>query len=174
MGRHVALVALAACSSPAPAPPVVHAPAPVVVAADASVDAGIDQDATLAAIQKAMNDLDPAARKCWAAAAAERFDVEGNFEARIQIEPIQVVVVTDTTNNKTLRACMVAVLQAYAWAPPLHGQTIQLPFKFRAPERRPERDRSRARAGARAGDRSRSPCCSTRTTTTTTPPRCSR
>ena len=28
---------------------------------------------------------------------------------------------------------MTRVLDAYRWAPPLHGQTIRVPFKFRAP-----------------------------------------
>ncbi len=31
-------------------------------------------------------------------------------------------------------SCLIEVLSVYRWAPPLYGQTIQLPFKFRAPD----------------------------------------
>src|SRR5262249_57385218 len=41
--------------------------------------------------------------------------------------------VRDTRRNAKLASCVVALLEHYPWAPPLHGQTIQLPFKFSAP-----------------------------------------
>jgi quercetin dioxygenase-like cupin family protein len=102
------------------------------------IDAAVtppSQEEILAGIQKAMNDLDPAAHQCWAAAAVERFDIEGNLELRIAIDDkVAVDVVTDTTRNGLLVTCMKTVLEHYGWAPPLHGQTIQLPFQFRAPD----------------------------------------
>jgi quercetin dioxygenase-like cupin family protein len=44
-----------------------------------------------------------------------------------------VAIAHDTTNSKRLGACMVGVLTAYHWAPPLANQSIELPFKFTAP-----------------------------------------
>jgi len=43
-------------------------------------------------------------------------------------------VARDTVRNPKLTACMTKVLAVYPWAPPLHGQSIQLPFKFTAPD----------------------------------------
>ena len=93
-------------------------------------------DEKLAAIQKAMNDLSPAVQQCWAqVAAAERFDVHGELAAQIDIAaPPHVAIVRDTTQSPTLAACVTRVLVAYRWAPPLAGQSIQLPFKFSAPD----------------------------------------
>jgi quercetin dioxygenase-like cupin family protein len=90
----------------------------------------------LAAIQKAMNELDEAAQQCWAAAATERFDIEGEITLQIDIAPgrARASVVHDTARNTKLAACVVQILAAYRWAPPLYGQAIQLPFKFRAPD----------------------------------------
>nr|MDQ3299184.1 hypothetical protein [Myxococcota bacterium] len=98
--------------------------------------ARIDQQATLAAIQKAMNELDEAAQGCWAVAATERFDIEGELDAQIEIAPgrATATIIRDTARNKRLATCLVDLLGAYPWAPPLHGQAIQLPFKFRAPD----------------------------------------
>ena len=43
--------------------------------------------------------------------------------------------VDDTTRNAGARRVpRRSCSRAYPWAPPLHGQTIQLPFKFRAPD----------------------------------------
>jgi quercetin dioxygenase-like cupin family protein len=39
----------------------------------------------------------------------------------------------DTTKSPKLAACVVALLEAYPWAPPLHGQSIRLPFRIRHP-----------------------------------------
>lgn len=126
------LVMLAACgATPAPAP-VIKAVAP-----DASVDApAVSEDEKLAAIQKAMNDLAPVVQQCWAAvAAAERFDVEGELVAQIDIAAHpHATPVRDTTKNATLSACVVEVLEHYRWAPPLAGMSIQLPFAFHAPD----------------------------------------
>lgn len=125
----------AACSSQAPEarPPVTGGGSgSAVVPADAPGDT---DDEKLAAIQKAMNELDEAMQGCWAAAATERFDLEGDVKAQIDIGPPNTAtIIEDTVRNPRLTTCAVAVLQAYPWAPPLAGQSIQLPFKFRAPD----------------------------------------
>ncbi len=112
----------AAGATPTPAPPAPEARAP-------------SQEERLAAIQKAMNELDEAAQACWAAAAAERFDIEGELAATIEIEPAsaRVALARDTTRSPALAGCVTKLLASYRWAPPLHGETIQLPFRFRAP-----------------------------------------
>ncbi|HEU0036826.1 MAG TPA: cupin domain-containing protein [Kofleriaceae bacterium] len=127
---------LAACPAraPEPAAPVgtgsAPAPAPAVIDA-----APASQEEQLAAIQQAMNQLDEAAQACWARAATERFDIEGEVVATIDIAATAAAatIAHDTTRNPKLTSCLTRLLGAYRWAPPLHGQTIQLPFKFRAP-----------------------------------------
>ena len=138
--RSAVLALVAACSgtsssSSTPSAPVVGPP-PV-----AAVDAGIatadaSQDEILAAIQKAMNELDEGVQGCWAAAATERFDIEGEHVAQIDIAgPGQAIVqlAKDTARSPRLSTCVIAVLTNYGWAPPLYGQSIQLPFRFRSP-----------------------------------------
>lgn len=128
--RVLAVALVAACSSPPPKP--VTPPAPHAVAVDASAPG---DDEKLAAIQKAMNELDEAVQGCWAAAATERFDIEGDVKAQIDIgTPTAATIVDDSTHNARLTGCVVSVLEKYPWAPPLHGQSIQLPFRFRAPD----------------------------------------
>jgi quercetin dioxygenase-like cupin family protein len=94
------------------------------------------QEERLAAIQKAMNELDEAAQACWAASAAVRFDIAGELTAAIEIEPAgaRVTIAPDTARDPQLAACVARVLSTYRWAPPLHGQAIRLPFRFRAPD----------------------------------------
>ncbi len=129
--RLATLGALAACSSP-PAPVKPPGGGSAAVPGDAP---GATDDEKLAAIQKAMNELDEAMQGCWALAATERFDVEGNVTAQIDIgAPSIATIVEDTTRTPRLTTCVVTVLQNYPWAPPLRGQSIQLPFKFRAPD----------------------------------------
>ncbi len=130
--------ALAACPGPSARPPSPGGGS-IVLPADgaAATDAEVSQEEKLAAIQKAMNELDEAAQGCWAAAAVERFDIEGEIAAVIDIESAgkaKVVFARDTTRNKKLAVCLTALLEKYPWAPPLFGQAIQLPFKFRAPD----------------------------------------
>jgi quercetin dioxygenase-like cupin family protein len=95
-------------------------------------------DATLAAIQKAMNELDKAAQQCWAVAATERFDIAGEIALQIDIAappaPAIASVVRDTAHSARLTACLGQLMAGYRWAPPLYGQAIQLPFRFRAPD----------------------------------------
>ena len=142
--RALAFVALVACSQPAAKPVAPEqgmaergAQQPTAPPAAAPVDAREpDEQERLAAIQKAMNELDEAAQGCWAAAATERFDIEGELTVRVDItaSAAKAVVVGDTAKNTKLAGCLAQVLSAYRWAPPLHGQTIQLPFKFKAPD----------------------------------------
>ncbi|MGN6107402.1 MAG: cupin domain-containing protein [Kofleriaceae bacterium] len=137
------LLALAGCSGTeatrAAAPPhatslppsaVEHGAAPPVDAPPAS------EEERLAAIQKAMNELDEAAQRCWALAAVERFDIEGELVATIDIAPgaATVAFARDTARNPVLATCLSQLLAGYRWAPPLYGQAIQLPFRFRAPD----------------------------------------
>jgi quercetin dioxygenase-like cupin family protein len=133
--RLVAIALLAACSGPQPTPT-----PPPIAQADAQV-AGPDvaeanQEERLAAIQKAMNELDEGAQGCWAIAATERFDIAGDVEVMVDIakDGAKTQVMRDTTKNSRLLACLSDVLQKYQWAPPLYGQAIQLPFKFKAPD----------------------------------------
>lgn len=133
----VALV-LAACPRSTPAPTKPTGGSAVGSAAPADAPSATD-DEKLAAIQKAMNELDEAAQGCWAAAATERFDIEGELKAQIDIGgpaagATIVGLVEDTARNPRLASCLVAVLTNYPWAPPLYGQSIQLPFRFRAPD----------------------------------------
>ena len=130
----VLLLVLVACSGPREPATVPPPPAPdaAVVTVDA---AGPTDEEKLAAVQKAMNELDEAAQGCWATAATERFDVEGDVEIMIDITATgaKTQVMRDTTRNSRLLGCLADLLAKYRWAPPLHGQAIQLPFKFRAP-----------------------------------------
>jgi quercetin dioxygenase-like cupin family protein len=102
------------------------------------------EDERLAAIQKAMNELRGASQECWAAAATERFDIEGEltFQIAIASGKAQATAVHDTARNTRLTTCVAQLLAAYPWAPPLRGQTIQLPFKFRAPDGQSTIDRA--------------------------------
>jgi len=135
--RALLLALLVAC--PGPSKPPVTTTGSASEPRDAAiveVDAEVSQEEKLAAIQKAMNELDEAAQGCWAVAAVERFDIEGEIAATIDIGSTRakVTLARDTTRNKKLAACLTGLLENYPWAPPLHGQAIQLPFKFRAPD----------------------------------------
>jgi quercetin dioxygenase-like cupin family protein len=133
--RALAAIALAACSQPAPAPtkPTSDPMGSAAVPVDAPP---ISQEEKLAAIQKAMNELDELAQGCWAAAATDRFDIEGDLALMVEITATsaKATVITDTARNVKLADCVVQLLGAYRWAPPLHGDTIKLPFRFRAPD----------------------------------------
>jgi quercetin dioxygenase-like cupin family protein len=142
----LAAAVLAGCSQPAKAPaePIAGCSpsTPSLCSAEelrrlgnVPIDApGPSDDEKLAAIQKAMNELDEAAQGCWAVAATERFDIAGNIEATIDIAATGAKAdLVDQTRSAKLAACMKLLLEGYRWAPPLHGQTIRLPFAFQAP-----------------------------------------
>jgi quercetin dioxygenase-like cupin family protein len=141
------LVGAVACGhAPEPAPQQQRDNNNAVVATPptASDAAEASEDERLAAIQKAMNELRGASQECWAAAATERFDIEGEltFQIAIASAKAQATAVHDTARNTRLATCVAQLLAAYPWAPPLHGQTIQLPFKFRAPDGQSTIDRA--------------------------------
>jgi len=107
-----AALLLAACGHPdgaRPAPPAPSAGSDVVAPAPpVPVDAPeATQEERLAAIQKAMNELDEAVQACWAAVAVERFDVEGEIVPLIEIEKgtAKTTYVSDTVRNPKLAAC---------------------------------------------------------------------
>ncbi|HEX5064468.1 MAG TPA: cupin domain-containing protein [Kofleriaceae bacterium] len=137
---------LGACSQPAPKTgPQTPTPATTPKAGSAPADAPSPSDEEkLAAIQKAMNELDEAAQGCWAMAATERFDIEGELTVLVDITATsaKTQVTTDTARNAKLASCVAQLLAQYKWAPPLYGQSIQLPFKFKAPDGQSVIDRS--------------------------------
>lgn len=156
-------LALAACGEqPRPLPPI-EAPAPE---ADAGDDEGLTPDRPaleevpeeerIAAIEVAMNALAPVANQCWAAAAADDFRLAGDVRALVAIGPTSgagaaVTITANTTDDDVLASCLTAVLAAYAWAPPLAGQVIELPFHFDAPAMQNVVDRRFAPHKAQAG-----------------------
>jgi quercetin dioxygenase-like cupin family protein len=130
---------LGACSAPAqPAATTPAKPAgePATPAEASPADEQAKQEERLAAIQFAMNQLDAGARLCWAAAAAvDGYQLAGEVAFTIEIAAPRATVTVARDNTKTPRLleCMQRLLAEYSWAPPLRGQAIQLPFKFRAP-----------------------------------------
>lgn len=137
--------AIAGCGARREAGPPREETAPSAAATAPPPDAAeASQEERLAAIQKAMNELDEAAQQCWALAATERFDIEGEVTLQIDITAghAQASVVHDTARNARLAACLVQLMAGYRWAPPLFGQAIQLPFKFRAPDGQSTIDRA--------------------------------
>src|SRR5215208_7790990 len=103
LGAAVLGAVLAACSQPAPAP---QSPTPTHGAA--AVDAAPSDDEKLAAIQKAMNELDEAAQGCWAVAATDRFDVAGELTVMVDIAATtaKTQVMADTARNAKLSGCV--------------------------------------------------------------------
>jgi mannose-6-phosphate isomerase-like protein (cupin superfamily) len=136
---------LAACGEKArPLPPIGGSEADV----DAAPDEGLTPDRPaleevpeeerIAAIEVAMNALAPVANQCWAASAADDFHLAGDVRAWITIGPksgagATVEITENTTDDDQITQCLSVVLGAYAWAPPLAGQSIELPFHFTAP-----------------------------------------
>lgn len=139
----LACVALAACSAASKGADRPGDGSAAAGAAGAPTTPGEDeaaqQEARLAAIQHAMNELDEAAQLCWAASAAvDGYQLAGELAFTIDIDrpprPAQVALARDNTKTPRLIACLEKLLGAYPWAPPLYGQAIQLPFAFRAPD----------------------------------------
>lgn len=146
----LSVAAAAGCSGAKPTP---AAPTSATAAIDAPSVAGeADSEAAqkaadaerLAAIDHAINQLDEASQLCWASASAvDGFELAGAMHFRIDIEAATAVVAVleDDVKNPRLRECMQQLLAAFRWAPPLHGQSIELPFVFRAPVRQSVIDR---------------------------------
>jgi quercetin dioxygenase-like cupin family protein len=154
MRAALAAVLLVACSQPAPAPtkPAGGGGEGSSVMAAPVAAAGPTQEETLAAIQKAMNELDEGAQGCWAVAATDQFDISGDLVMRIDVGPTKstAAVVRDNVHAAKLAACMSQLLGAYKYPPPLYGQTIQLPFQFNKVEGQSVIDRQLVEAHAQA------------------------
>ncbi|HUQ05669.1 MAG TPA: cupin domain-containing protein [Kofleriaceae bacterium] len=136
---------LAACGEQQRPLPPLETPEPDADAAVADeLDPGqpaleeVPEDERIAAIEIAMNALAPVANQCWAAAAVDDFRLAGDVRAFVTIGRASgagatVEITVNTTDDDVLAKCLTAVLGAYAWAPPLAGQAIELPFHFSAP-----------------------------------------
>ena len=153
-------LALAACSDGRTTTP--RAP----VAPDAAVDAdplglgsaGGDpdeapEDERIAAVELAMNELAPVANQCWALAASDDLHLAGMIRAdtAISLGGAAVAMVADEPGDAVLTECLTRVLEAYPWASPLHGQRIELPFRFTAPAMQNLIDRRMVAHRAQAG-----------------------
>lgn len=165
MNLRVPLLAfsLAACGEKQRLLPPIETPEPDADAAVADeLDPGrpaleeVPEDERIAAIEVAMNALAPVANQCWAAAAADDFRLAGDVRALVSVGPrsgagASVEIMANTTDDDSLARCLSAVLGAYAWAPPLAGQAIELPFHFTAPAMQNVVDRSFVPHKAQAG-----------------------
>jgi quercetin dioxygenase-like cupin family protein len=110
--------------------------AAVAISDPSGVDDTTASEEQIAAIEFSINQLDEGVQICWAAAAAnDGYELAGHIKARVAIGAgaATAELVEDGTGNAQLTSCVVSLLQRFRWAPPLHGQTIELPFEFRAP-----------------------------------------
>ena len=120
---------------------------------------GADTDAPpleerIAAIERAMNDLAPVANQCWAAAAADELAVAGAVRMLVTIDrdgTATAEAIADEPGKPVLIRCLREVLAAYAWAPPIRGQVVELPFAFTAPPMQNVIDRRLVPRHAQAG-----------------------
>lgn len=155
-----ALAAAAACHEPRPTAP--QPPAPSDAGADAD-DLGLGsaggdpdeapQEERIAAVEHAMNELAPVANQCWAVAASDDFRLAGTIRALLTIGHggARVELTADEPGDPLLAECLIRVLEAYPWAAPLDGQTIELPFRFTAPTMQNLIDRRMVAHHAQAG-----------------------
>ena len=94
-------------------------------------------DEQVAAIEKAMNDLAPAAHQCWAAAAVDDYQLEGSVKLLVDIREdgkATANVQEDTTRDDVLKKCLRIVAEGYRWPKPARGSAVLLPFQFSAPQ----------------------------------------
>lgn len=155
-----ALAAAAACHEPRPTAP--QPPAPSDAGPDAD-DLGLGsaggdpdeapQEERIAAVEHAMNELAPVANQCWAVAASDDFRLAGTIRALLTIGHggARVELTADEPGDPLLAECLTRVLEAYPWAAPLDGQTIELPFRFTAPTMQNLIDRRMVAHHAQAG-----------------------
>lgn len=155
-----ALAAAAACHEPRPTAP--QPPAAIDAGADAD-DLGLGsaggdpdeapQEERIAAVEHAMNELAPVANQCWAVAASDDFRLAGTIRALLTIGHggARVELTADEPGDPLLAECLTRVLEAYPWAAPLDGQTIELPFRFTAPTMQNLIDRRMVAHHAQAG-----------------------
>ena len=93
-----------------------------------------------------------ASQQCWAVAATERFDIEGEVTAQIDIGAARAHATSSATrrSNAKLAACVVAAARAYAGRRRCTARRSSCRSSSSAPDG-PERDRSPARAVRGAG-----------------------
>jgi len=93
-------------------------------------------DEQVAAIEKAMNDLAPAAHQCWAAAAVDDYQLAGTVKLLVDITAegkATANVQEDETRDDVLKKCLRIVAENYKWPKPARGSAVLLPFEFSAP-----------------------------------------
>jgi quercetin dioxygenase-like cupin family protein len=148
--------------SPAPAaaptaePASTAEPAPVD---DRPVDSDVDpEELRIAAIERAMNQIAPAAHLCWAAGAADDYRLAGDVRVQVTFDGKakgKAEVTADTSRDPVLTDCLARVLEAYPWPSALAGEAVELPFAFRAPSGQSVIDRRfvprKAQRGAEIG-----------------------
>jgi putative monooxygenase len=87
-----------------------------------------------AAVTKVMNDFSAIAQSCWAVAATERFDIDGDITLRIEFganrQVAMAMPVHNTVNSEAVTSCLIGAFAVYKFPPPLAGKTIELPFHF--------------------------------------------
>jgi quercetin dioxygenase-like cupin family protein len=98
---------------------------------------GVDpEELRVAAIERAMNQVSPAAHLCWAAGAADDYLLAGDVRVLVSLDErtrAKASISADTTGDAVLTDCLVRVLEAYPWPSALAGEGVELPFAFRAP-----------------------------------------
>ena len=115
---------------------------------------GAPLEERIAAIEHAMNELAPVANLCWAAAAADELAVAGAVRMLVTIDragTASAEAIVDEPGKPVLIRCLRDVLAAYAWAPPIRGQVVELPFAFSAPPMQNVIDRRLVPRHAQAG-----------------------
>ena len=118
--------------SPASAPPPSAQPAEAAEEADA---------AAVAAVERAVNQYNAAIHACWAKGAADDLRLEGEVALTATVgergATERVEVAGDTTGDRVLVDCLVALWAAHRWPPDVFAarDEIRLPrFRFGAPE----------------------------------------
>lgn len=110
---------------------------------DTAKDVEARSEDQLVALELAVNQLTPIVHQCWAASAADDYQLRGELVLQL-VWPVgkpgypfskvpQVAIGADTTKDKTLSACIIAVVRAYPWTATMRGAAFDLPFAFTAP-----------------------------------------
>jgi len=119
------------------------------------VDPTIDpEELRVAAIERAMNLLSPAAHICWAAGAADDFKLAGEVRVLVSLDDkvhAKAQISKDATGDKVLTDCLIKALEGYPWPSALAGEAVELPFAFGAPHGQNVIDRRFVPAASQAG-----------------------
>jgi mannose-6-phosphate isomerase-like protein (cupin superfamily) len=133
------LVALAACGHH----PGTSKPTPAEI--DAAPEETASDEERTAAIEQAMNTLDPVAHQCWAAAATDDYQLAGDIGVLVSVDGAGKGTTEahgDTANDPVLTRCLLSVVAAYEWPKPMHGASTLLQFSFTAPHEQNVIDRA--------------------------------